>query len=259
MAGRDASQTCPVPSPFAKAFWSGSRGDPPQLPLVDLDTSQVRFAAEGGSGNLNDKVTILTNFFDGDPIADIDELTYWTYRDGTSTSPDFTVPSINIFITNAGPDGDVPWAPLVWEPIYPFGADAITDDEWQEWDTMAETETNFAGGWWSTRDLGSICAFNCFVSWETVLEQNPHATIIVAPEGAGSVGLNLGTGPAGSFTGSADAFSLTMDGFEVIFDFELTAPSEIRKDTCKDGGWEDLGFRNQGQCVRWVNTGQDSR
>ncbi|TDD71271.1 hypothetical protein E1262_06570 [Jiangella aurantiaca] len=31
------------------------------------------------------------------------------------------------------------------------------------------------------------------------------------------------------------------------------------KDHCKDGGWRDFEFRNQGQCVRFVTTGQDSR
>lgn len=31
------------------------------------------------------------------------------------------------------------------------------------------------------------------------------------------------------------------------------------KDQCKDGSWEAAGFKNQGQCVRFVNTGQDSR
>jgi len=36
-------------------------------------------------------------------------------------------------------------------------------------------------------------------------------------------------------------------------------PVEGCKDDCKNGGWEDLGFRNQGQCIRFVNTGQDSR
>ena len=30
-------------------------------------------------------------------------------------------------------------------------------------------------------------------------------------------------------------------------------------DDCKNGGWEAFGFRNQGQCIRYVNTGQDSR
>lgn len=31
------------------------------------------------------------------------------------------------------------------------------------------------------------------------------------------------------------------------------------KDDCKKNGWESYGFQNQGQCVRFVNTGQDSR
>jgi len=31
------------------------------------------------------------------------------------------------------------------------------------------------------------------------------------------------------------------------------------KDACKKDGWEDYGFRNQGQCVRFVETGKDSR
>ena len=34
--------------------------------------------------------------------------------------------------------------------------------------------------------------------------------------------------------------------------------AESRAD-CMDGGYADFGFRNQGQCVRFVNTGQDSR
>jgi hypothetical protein len=37
---------------------------------------------------------------------------------------------------------------------------------------------------------------------------------------------------------------------------EATDPEE--KDECKDGGWVELGFRNQGQCVRFVNTGVDT-
>lgn len=31
------------------------------------------------------------------------------------------------------------------------------------------------------------------------------------------------------------------------------------RDDCKDGGWEDFGFSNQGECIRYVITGQDSR
>jgi hypothetical protein len=31
------------------------------------------------------------------------------------------------------------------------------------------------------------------------------------------------------------------------------------KDQCMDGQWQDMGFKNQGQCVRYVETGKDSR
>lgn len=33
----------------------------------------------------------------------------------------------------------------------------------------------------------------------------------------------------------------------------------ITKEMCKDSGYADFGFRNQGQCIRFVNTGRDSR
>ncbi len=31
------------------------------------------------------------------------------------------------------------------------------------------------------------------------------------------------------------------------------------KKECMSGGWVDFGFKNQGQCIRFVNTGKDSR
>jgi len=33
----------------------------------------------------------------------------------------------------------------------------------------------------------------------------------------------------------------------------------VTKDDCKDGGWMAFGFKNQGQCVDFVETGHDSR
>lgn len=35
--------------------------------------------------------------------------------------------------------------------------------------------------------------------------------------------------------------------------------TETSKDDCKQGRWQALGFRNQGQCIQYVNTGRDSR
>lgn len=40
--------------------------------------------------------------------------------------------------------------------------------------------------------------------------------------------------------------------------FEVLPDAQTKED-CKDGGWEDYGFANQGQCIRFVETGTDSR
>jgi len=36
-------------------------------------------------------------------------------------------------------------------------------------------------------------------------------------------------------------------------------PAPLTKGDCMGGGWKEHGFKNQGQCVRFVETGQDSR
>lgn len=36
-------------------------------------------------------------------------------------------------------------------------------------------------------------------------------------------------------------------------------PDAQTKEDCMNGGWETYGFKNQGQCIRFVNTGKDSR
>jgi len=50
-------------------------------------------------------------------------------------------------------------------------------------------------------------------------------------------------------------------GGERDWDFDWTefTVDPAMKDDCKKGGWETFGFANQGQCIRFVNTGKDSR
>lgn len=46
----------------------------------------------------------------------------------------------------------------------------------------------------------------------------------------------------------------------VVFGGSLSFQSSpMTKDDCKDNGWEHYGFRNQGQCIRFVQTGEDCR
>jgi hypothetical protein len=59
----------------------------------------------------------------------------------------------------------------------------------------------------------------------------------------------------GSKTGSLTA--LHIGTFTV--DLPEAPVDPVTKDDCKDGGWMTYGFRNQGQCVDFVETGNDSR
>lgn len=76
----------------------------------------------------------------------------------------------------------------------------------------------------------------------------------------------------GTLTGAADGREFATGGIpgweafpsgasNVGYDLTIT-PADAdpqNQDQCKNGGWEAFGFSNQGQCIRYVNTGQDSR
>ena len=49
----------------------------------------------------------------------------------------------------------------------------------------------------------------------------------------------------------------TTEGPGATFCVVKTAPTS--KDDCKKGGWKNFDFKNQGQCIRFVETGKDSR
>jgi hypothetical protein len=189
----------------------------------------------------SDKSTLLTSDWLGHPLSELSAMDYWTYRDGSSTSPPYIAPSINIAVlTNDPTPGAEPFATLVFEPLYAYGNDAIHDDEWQQWDTQQVTPAG-TGGWWVTRQVGSICATACYTTLADIQEQAPNATII-------ALGVNVGRGPA-SFVGAVDALSLTMAGETTTYDFEFL---DETKGNCKNDGWKEFHnpmFKNQGDCV----------
>ena len=41
--------------------------------------------------------------------------------------------------------------------------------------------------------------------------------------------------------------------------FDVLPADPSSKDDCKKNGWKAYGFKNQGQCIRFVETGKDSR
>ena len=52
---------------------------------------------------------------------------------------------------------------------------------------------------------------------------------------------------------------IDVDGGIEVDNHELFAADPENADDCKNGGWDGFGFRNQGQCIKFVNTGKDSR
>lgn len=59
---------------------------------------------------------------------------------------------------------------------------------------------------------------------------------------------------------SAATSDVTGNGFYIDnVDTGIGLINPQTKDECKNGGWEDFGFKNQGLCIQYVNTGKDSR
>lgn len=196
-----------------------------------------------------DKVTLFNYDHTGTALADIDQLGYATYRAANPADNDAQLPAINIQVdvNGAAPGG---FTTLVFEPVYNTAQGAIQDDTWQMWDA-------FLGGnaiWWSSNAIPGAPNRDTFVSWNTIVAANPDAVIV------GGFGVNQGSGnPA--LTASSDVLSIGYNGECVTYDFE---PYEVAtsKDACKNGGWKTLRradgstFKNQGDCIQYVNTGK---
>lgn len=175
---------------------------------------------------------------DGTRLEDINTLAYSTFiseefpdpEDGTQGAD--VVPSLQIMAL----DGDGGWLPLVFDPP---SDDAVTG-EWQRWDATGDH-----AGWRRDGDFPKE-------GWtwnEVITDEYPDAVILWA------IGIAAGTWPNKDFNGYADLLTVGVDGEgTTTYNFQ-----PLTKSICKDGGWEDYGFKNQGQCIRYVNTEEDSR
>lgn len=193
-----------------------------------------------------DKVQLFNFDHAGTLLADIDRMGYATYRDSGATVNQ--VPAINMVIDYNGAAAGG-FATLVFEPVYNTNQGSIQDDVWQTWDA-------YAGGnaiWWSSRTIPGVCANDCFVTWDTIVANNPDAVI-------GAYGINQGSGnPA--LTASSDVLTIGSNGDCVTYDFEPYRVATT-KDQCKNGGYNGVkradgsSFKNQGDCIQYLNTGK---
>jgi hypothetical protein len=193
-----------------------------------------------------DKATLFNFDHVNTKLSAIDKIGYATYRTAGSAQQVAAL-NIQVDINGAAPGG---FTTLVFEPVYNTGQGAVVSGQWQTWDA-------YMGGaavWWSSNPINVAPTRDDFVSWQSIVDNNPDAVIV------GGFGVNQGSGnPA--LTTAVDNLSLGIDGSCLTYDFE---PYRVAtsKDDCKDGGWQKVktaggaSFKNQGQCVQYANNGK---
>jgi hypothetical protein len=193
-----------------------------------------------------DKVTLFNYDHVGTPLADVDDISYSTYR-ATGNDQQVAALNIQVDINGAAPGG---FTTLVFEPVYNTDQGAVVSGEWQDWDAFNDGNAI----WWSSNPIPSAPNRDTFVTWNTIVAANPDAVIL------GGFGVNQGSGnPA--LTTAVDALTLGYSGDSITYNFEefVVATSA---DQCKKGGWEDLRrtdgtpFKNQGDCVSFTKNGK---
>jgi hypothetical protein len=197
-----------------------------------LGVGSLQFTTPTGA----DKVFLFNYDYAGTALADIDAISYATYRTSGSLQQDT---ALNIEVDyNGAADGG--FTTLVFEPVYNTDQGSVVSGQWQTWDAYNGGQ----GRWWSTKGIPGVCAFDCFVAWDSIIANNPDAVI------GGGFGVNQGSGNPGLIA-ATDALTLGVNAATVVYDFEpLISPSSA--DECKNGGWQtfnDPVFKNQGQCV----------
>ena len=196
----------------------------------------------------SEKVFLFNYDHVGTRLADINRLGYATYR---TTGDLQQVTALNMQVDFNGPDVEGGFTTLVFEPVYNTAQGAVVDNTWQTWDA-------YNGGnavWWSTRNIPGVCAFTCYVTWEQIVAANPNATIL------GGYGFNQGSGNP-NLTVNVDALSIGTRGDEgscITYNFDPYRVAATKED-CKNGGYNQVRdaqgntFRNQGQCVSYVES-----
>jgi hypothetical protein len=254
------------------AFAAGP-GTPP------INGGSLQITTPPGDGNA--KAYLFNYDHIGTPLSSISEIGYSTYRSSASTGSPLQVPALNLEIdyNGAAPGG---YAILVYEPIYTHGNNAIVSDIWQTWDAINGGQAKW---WTATNGVPGLCAFNCYATWNDILSANQNATIL------GGFGVNVGGGNPG-LSVAADGLHIAYGASCFTYDFDVdtdsdgvadaadncpTTPNANQADAdndgigdvcdspdsaeqCKKDGWKTFTvprtFKNQGDCIQYVNTGK---
>jgi hypothetical protein len=197
-----------------------------------LGTSSLELTT---SADPADKADYWTNSVANTPLGQVMSLGYWTYQQSASFAGGDASLQLALDL-NGGTLADGGFTTLVYEPYW--NGDVVPG-QWQDWNASA-------GRWWSTRTGGGLVAGGGGPPFYTIADvwaRDPNAVVL-------GIGVNVGT--------NNPSYVVATDGVrfnDTTWNFELPASTPLTKDDCKNGGWEQFGFRNQGQCVSFVATG----
>lgn len=182
------------------------------------------------------------------PLSLVTDLSYDTKQ---NVGPAHAEPAYQLLVCLNGVSGtacaDGSFTTLVYEP-YQNGV--VIPGAWQTWDVDA-------GQFWSSRSYAESggCGVTAggggapFYTLAGLQADCPGAVVV-------GFGVNIGSNnPSYNVETDLVQFNTTTYDFEPYV--EATA-----KDQCKDGGWKDVkrangsSFKNQGDCVQYVNTGK---
>lgn len=173
------------------------------------------------------------------PLAQVGDLSYMTKA---VTGPSYASASYAVGLDTDGVAGtDVYY---VYEPYWQ--TQTVTQGAWQTWDVKT-------GTFWATTDGTTEPSH----SWADVVADNPTATVT-------EVAVYMGSYNPG-YTVNVD--NIVVNG--TTYDFQVASAGDpvvaTSKDQCKANGWKSLvttdgkGFKNQGQCVAYVQSSTNSK
>jgi hypothetical protein len=210
--------------------------------------------ASGGNGSLhlttNATTAAKAQFMHGAnvPLSDVTELSYSTFQQ-TANVPDGD-PSYQLVVCLGGVDSGGNCAGFTTFVYEPYWNGTVLNGQWQAWDVDA-------GQFWSSKtvSIGTCQTSNGaggppFYTLTSINVMCPDAVAV-------GFGVNVG-----SYNPSYNVYSDFVDFNGTTYNFEMyQVPTTA--DQCKNGGWMTLkrsgglaGFKNQGDCIQYVNTGK---
>lgn len=179
---------------------------------------------------------IISNLaYAGTPLSSITNLDYWSYQSGPTLALAFQF-DVRYHPSDTGYQGR-----LVFEP-YQQSTNPVGSG-WQHWTNLT------SGVWWASKTSAAgssgLCPQSNPCNWSQILSNWPHASILY------NVLFKAGSG-WNAFSGNVDAFTIGINGNNTTYDFEAAPAS---KTDCEHDAWKkftDPAFKNQGQCVEYV-------